>query len=505
MKSKVFVFAILFILFTGCASHHRKEAPPPPLPAPRPSPPEHERLKGLVVGKMAPKKKVERLFSFSSRDEDIGMVLRALSRQIPYDIVVDPDVSGKVTVDLRNATLKEVLDTLTSLVGAEYQVKGNIIRVTRPKMITRIFNLNYITTTRKGTSTLRAVTGVSNYTGEGGGGSEEEKGGSTIEAADTSDVWKEIEAGVKSMISKEGKLVINQASNLIMVTDFPANLARIAAFLERVEGSAHRQVMIQAKIVEVALSDQYKMGLDWSAIFKMGGLQGTFSQSLSPATGLFQIGVSKGDFKALLDAMAEQGKINVLSSPRISTLNNQKAVIKVGRDEVFFKPEYSVQKNELTGTTTSVLTGVTPQTVTVGVVLDVTPQIDEDGAITMHIHPSVTDLVKVEQFSIKGDVYATAPVIDVRETDAVVRAEDGQTIIIAGMMKEKKAETVTKVPFLGDIPGLGALFRRTDRQKEKTELVILLTPTVLVGKKITDIPGYELKGLEKGDLKGPSK
>jgi len=237
----------------------------------------------------------------------------------------------------------------------------------------------------------------------------------------------------------------------------------------------------------------------------MGGLQGTFSQSLSPATGLFQIGVSKGDFKALLDAMAEQGKINVLSSPRISTLNNQKAVIKVGRDEVFFKPEYSVQKNELTGTTTSVLTGVTPQTVTVGVVLDVTPQIDEDGAITMHIHPSVTDLVKVEQFSIKGDVYATAPVIDVRETDAVVRAEDGQTIIIAGMMKEKKAETVTKVPFLGDIPGLGALFRRTDRQKEKTELVILLTPTVLVGKKITDIPEYELKGLEKGDLKGPFK
>ena len=468
MKSKLFVIAILCLFLSGCAAPPRVEKSSPPPPAPAIFLPEGERLKGLTVGNMAPRKKVERLFSFSSRDEEIGMVLLAMSRQIPYDIVIDPDVSGKVTVDLRNATLKEVLDTLTSLVGAEYKVSGNIIRVSRPKMVTRAFNLNYIATTRKGTSTLRAVTGVSNYTGgttggDGGAGGEG-RGGSSIETGpDTADLWKEIETGLKSMISKEvnvtvnappehhksgtpdstislnpsqnrgyrawgserlqRNLVINKLSNLILVTDYPANLNIIAAFLERVEGSVHRQVMIQAKIVEVTLSSQYKTGLDWSAISKMGSLQGTLSggmslaQSLSPGTGVFQIGVSSTNFTALLDAMARQGKINVLSSPKISTLNNQKAVIKVGRDEVFFQPEYNIERDELTGTTRSVLTGVTPQTVTVGVVLDVTPQIDADGTITMHIHPSVTDLVKVEEFLVKGEVYATAPVIDIRETD----------------------------------------------------------------------------------------
>ena len=222
----------------------------------------------------------------------------------------------------------------------------------------------------------------------------------------------------------------------------------------------------------------------------------SLAQSLSPGTEIFQIGVSNRDFTALLDAMAQQGQINVLSSPKISTLNNQKAVIKVGRDEVFFEPEYNIERDELTGTTRSVLTGVTPQTVTVGVVLDVTPQIDADGTITMHIHPSVTNLVKVANFSVKGEVYATAPVIDVRETDTVVRARDGQAIIIAGMMQDKKKETVTKVPFLGDIPWLGPLFRRTEREKQKTELVIVLTPTVLVGKSIADISRDELKRLE---------
>ncbi len=528
MKFSSIVIVVLSLFLYGCGPAPRVSTPrlkgPLKRPSVQPRPrvsvslPEGERLKGLVVDKMEPKKTAEQLFSFSVRNQEIDQLFLALSRQIPYDIVVDPDVSGKVTVDLRNVDLKEALDTLTSLVGAEYRIEGNIIRVSMPKMITRIFTLNYISTIRKGTSTLNAVTGISNYTGTTTGGtttggtatwggtSGEGRGGSTIETGpDTADLWKEIETGLKTMISKKGNLVINKLSNLVLVTDYPKNLNRIAAFLERVEGSIHRQVMIQAKVVEVTLSNQYKMGLDWSAISKMGktgGLHGTlvggrsFAQALSPETGVFQIGLAGRDFAALLDAMAQQGKINVLSSPKISTLNNQKAVIKVGRDEVFFQPDYSVERDQLTGTTRSVLTGVTPQTVTVGVVLDVTPQIDRDGTITMHIHPSVTNLVKVENFTMKGEVYATAPVIDVRETDTVVRARDGQTIIIAGMMQDKKNKTITKVPFLGDIPGVGSLFRRTEREKQKTELVILLTPTVVVGRSVASLSKDELEGLE---------
>ena len=308
----------------------------------------------------------------------------ALSRQIPYSIVVDPEVKGKVTMDLKKVTLKEVLDTLTSFLGLAYEIKGGIIRVSVPREDTRVFTLNYVTATRKGTGKLQAVTGVSGYQASGGGSREDAKGGSTIETGpDTADLWKEIEAGLKTMVSKEGKLVINKLANTVLVTDLPINLKRIAEFLERIEGSVQRQVMIQAKIVEVALSDQYKMGLNWSAIGRLGSISGALSgginiaQYLGTGTGVFQFGVSSQDFTALLDAMAQQGQINILSSPKISTLNNQKAVIKVGRDEVFFEPIYKQDVNPSTGlpTGTQSLTSVLPKTVTVGIVLDVTPRL----------------------------------------------------------------------------------------------------------------------------------
>ena len=495
----------LCLLFSGCTAPQRVERPSTPPVSRVPLPPE-ERMEELVVSKVEPKKEIERLFSLTLRDEEISQVFLALSRQIPYSIVVDPEVKGKVTMDLKKVTLKEVLDTLTSFLGLAYEIKGGIIRVSVPREDTRVFTLNYVTATRKGTGKLQAVTGVSGYQASGGGSREDAKGGSTIETGpDTADLWKEIEAGLKTMVSKEGKLVINKLANTVLVTDLPINLKRIAEFLERIEGSVQRQVMIQAKIVEVALSDQYKMGLNWSAIGRLGSISGALSgginiaQYLGTGTGVFQFGVSSQDFTALLDAMAQQGQINILSSPKISTLNNQKAVIKVGRDEVFFEPIYKQDVNPSTGlpTGTQSLTSVLPKTVTVGIVLDVTPQISPDGYITMNIHPSITELVRVQEFRVKGDLYATAPVIDIRETDTVVRAKDGQTIIIAGMMQDKKKESKTKVPFLGDIPFLGNLFSKTEEEKQKTELVILLTPTILVGKRIEDLSREELRRLEE--------
>lgn len=490
------VFATLCLLLTGCATPPEVEKPPF-LPAIKIPLPEEERLPELLLHRIEPRKQIERLFSFSLREEEIGMVLLALSRQIPHNIVTDPDVKGRITVDLKNVTLKDALNTLTSLAGAEYKIKDKVIRVFMPRVETRIFNLNYIAITRKGTSAFRSVTGIGRH-----------EGGNVVETGpDTADLWKEIEEGLKTMISEKGNLVINKMASTILVTDFPVNLRKIAKFLEEVEGSAQRQVIIQAQVVEVALSDQYKLGLDWSAISRIGSLQGTLSggmsfvQSLSPGTGTFQFGVSSQDFTVLLDAMGRQGKLNILSSPKISALSNQKAVIKVGRDEIFFEPQYDViiTRHPLTGEiidTRSVIVSVEPKTVTIGVVLAVTPQISRDGHIIMHIRPSVTDLVKIEKFEKGGEVYATAPVINIRVTDTVVRVRDGQTIVIAGMMQNKRKETVTKIPLLGNIPGLGALFRRTEQEKQKTELVILLTPTVLAGKRIDDLSREELGRLE---------
>ncbi|MFA4916736.1 MAG: secretin N-terminal domain-containing protein [Syntrophales bacterium] len=517
-KLKISTFCavtVLCLCLSACTAPPKVERSYTP-PAARVPLPLEERLEELVISKVEPQKEIEELFSLTLRDEEINQVFLALSRQISCSIIVDPEVKGRVTMDLKKVTLKEVLDTLTSFLGLEYEIKGSIIRVSMPRIDTRVFTLNYVTTTRKGSGKLQAVTGVSGYEAAGGGGSRgDAKGGSTIETGpDTADLWKEIEEGLKNMISKEGKLVINKLGNTVLVTDLSANLKRIAEFLERIEGSVQRQVIIQAKIVEVALSDQYKMGLDWSAISRMGDFSGalsggmSFAQSLATETGAFQVGVSSGDFNGLLDAMSQQGQLNILSSPKVSTLNNQKAVIKVGREEVFFEPKYDVvtTTDPLTGKikdTQSALSSVEPRTVTIGIVLDVTPQISSDGYITMNIHPSVTELVKIEEFRVKDEVYATAPVIDIRETDTMVRVSDGQTIVIAGMMQDKKKEVKTRVPFLGDIPFLGNLFSRTEEEKQKTELVILLTPTILVGKRIEELSREELRRLEESKLMSP--
>lgn len=490
----------LFLL-DGCAAPQKIERPSVSVPPSEVSVsmvPKEERLEELIKPLVEGKKEPKRIISFYFRDAEIKDVLLALSKETDYNIVFDPDISGKVTLDVKKVTLSEALDILAESLGLVLEFRERTIRVSKPKLQTRVFTLNYIQTTRKGTGKISAVTGVGAV-----GGATEARGGTTIETGDTADLWKEIEDGLKVFVSKEGNLIINKLGNIIAVTDYPANLKRIAAFLEKVEGSIQRQVLIQAKIVEVSLSDKYKLGLDWSAITKIGSIKGSLPTGkmlgqalIGQGTGIFQIGVTHEDFSVLLDAMSQQGLIDVLSSPRISTLNNQKALIKVGRDEVFFEPNYTVERDLITGTPKSVLTGVTPRTVTVGVVLDVTPQISPDGRITLSIRPSITELVRIDEFKIRGEVYGSAPVVDIRETDTVVTVHDGQTILIGGMMMNKKKETATKTPFLGDIPLFKHLFRKTDQEVQKTELVIMLSPTILMGKRTEEISKEELQRIE---------
>lgn len=321
--------------------------------------------------------------------------------------------------------------------------------------------------------------------------------GGTISGEDSSDLWEDIKDGLKGLVSEGGKVTINKMAGLVVVNDYPLNLKKVGEFLERVEGSVQRQVMIQARVVNVILSDDYQMGLDWSALTKISGLAlkgaltggSILAQSLSPGTGIFQIGLSDTDFSILLDAMSKQGKVNMLSSPKISVMNNQKAAIKVVTSEVFFDVSTTVDPDTKEKTTTA-----TSKTVDVGVVLEVTPQISHDGDVIMNIHPVITEKVGDSTFE-SEDVKLTVPILAVRETSTVVKVRDGQTMVTAGLIQEKKSEIKTKVPFLGDIPILGYLFRKTERSVQKSELVIFLTPTVLIGRTIEDLSREEQQRL----------
>lgn len=418
----------------------------------------------------------ERLYTLSFREADIREILTVLSRKSELNIIVDPDVKGEVTVDLKEVTITKALDCLLNPLGLEYKKEANLIRVSPVKMQTKRFILNYLITKRAGSGT------ISGSAGENKGGDGEEEGPADIaafikvETSDTSDLWKEIEEGLKGISSGKGRLVINKMSGSVIATDFPQNLARMSEFLETIEDSAQRQVMIQANIIEVVLFDEYQMGIDWSAVFNHNDFKGTLTQTLNPGTEVFQINfLDIDDFSLLLDAMSKQGKTVVLSSPKISTLNNQPAVIKVATEDVYW--ERDIVDSTYGGNPWAISS---PRWITIGILLKVTPQIGSDGLIIMDIHPSITDKVG-ESKSPEGDV---APILDVRETNTVVKVRDGQTIIIAGLLQKREEDEVTSVPFLGKIPFLGILFSKTVQNNKKTELIIMLTPKVVVENHI---------------------
>jgi len=465
VKNRSLIFLMLLIII-GCASTKTGKKKVSIITGPAPPPPIEEKLEGLSVSPIEEEaKEPEKLYSLSFREADIHEILTVLARESRLNMVVDADVRGKATVDLKEVTLTRALDSLLGPLELEYKIKANVIKVSPVRMQTRMFPLNYLTTKRVGSGTASGATGRSEGK-EAGMGSFIK-----VETSDTADLWKEIEEGLKSISSKEGRLAVNKISGSILAIDFPQNLAGIAEFLEAIEGSAQRQVMIETRIIEVTLSDDYQMGLNWAAV-KFGDFP-ILSQSISPASKIFQMGISDHHFSAFLDAMSKQGKIEILSSPKISALNNQPAVIKVATEDVYW--ERQTETTAAGGQTSS-----TPRWLTIGILLGVTPQIGSDGLIIMDIHPSVTEKVG-ESISVEGDI---APILDVREADTVVKVRDGQTIIIAGLLQKRKQREVTGVPFLEDIPLLGYLFRKTVEEKKKTELIITLTPRIVVGNEI---------------------
>jgi len=450
-----------------------------------------------------------------------------------------------VTIDLKRVTLKEALDAILFPLGWTYHIDGKFIKISRPQMETRLFTLNYIATRRSGkrevyvsTSTgggLQTSTLPGQQTALSPGNAR--TGYTDLISIDEMDLWKEIHKGLEAFIfgsveekevpsekekatwtrrdEKGKKLIINKSTGVILVTDYPVNLNKVASYLETVEGSSQRQVTIQAKIMEVILSDDHKEGINWKVIeglprsinfawgltdkagttgFPGGSTTtstvtalGTATAGTVPTPGLFKIkpfgGVlalgAAGSEIALSDimqAISEQGDVKILSSPTISTLNNQKAIIRVGNQDVFFITGAIATQNTVTQI-------IQPMTIDIGIILDVTPQIAEDGTIIMNIHPSITDKTGEKT---TPDGKSTFPLLSVRETDTTVRVRDGQTIIIAGLMQEKSAENYTGVPVLGSIPLLGGLFRYKTRTKSISELVIMITPTLQVGKKVED-------------------
>jgi MSHA type pilus biogenesis protein MshL len=438
-------------------------------------------------------------------------LLLTLVRDTPLSVIPSPALAQTFIGELKQVTVREALDLMLEPLGLDYTVRGNVLRVFPRELETRLYSVDYVITRRSGSRSMSASTsagggggssggaptvaaGATPGGGAGGGGSAVggAGGGSSaqVSGTDAPDLFADIAAGIRNLLSEEGKFNLDRTAALLQVTDRASRLDLVENYLEAVLLRATRQVQIEAKVIEVELRDEFSAGINWNRILSgLGSAVVNVSQTLAPATtGGFTLALNSGDFTALLNAFSTQGVVNVLSSPRVMAMNNEPAIMRIGTQDVFF-----VTTTQVDSSTGQILqTTVAPQSLTEGVVLSVTSQISADGIIHMSINPSITERTGVATSRL-GD---TVPIVSVRETDTLVRVRQGETIVIAGLMQDRASRDYAKVPGLSSVPLIGQLFKRTEKRRAKTDLVILLTPTIMGPSEVAGQVQRELMRLD---------
>jgi len=469
---------------------------------------------------------VEERFDVNVVDADARDFFMSMVTGTNRNLIVHPDVTGKVTLTLKQVTLTEVLDTVREVYGYDYRRAGGGYIVLPASLQTRVFEIDYLNLTRTGLSRTRVSSGQVTQSGgdrarsnENGSvssdsgsdeGSQGQTTGSVIDTVNNADFWAELQQTLTAILGQGPgrQIVVNAQSGVVFARGMPDELRSVQEYLQRIHGAAQRQVVLEAKIIEVTLSDGFQAGVNWAAVqeqadgdvFSGGNLSGgrnlgrDLPQGGAPLTigpgnpvrdfasetvgAAFALAFDVGDFNAFVELLETQGETRVLSSPRVATLNNQKAVIKAGTDEFFVT---DVSSNTVTGTAATTSRDVTLTPFFSGVALDVTPQISANGEVILHIHPTVSEVSdQTKELTVSG-VTDTLPLAfsEVRESDSVVRAASGQIIAIGGLMRNSSRRVDQGAPWLGRIPGLRRLFGSNREVETKTELVILLRPIVV--------------------------
>lgn len=398
----------------------------------------------------------------------IKQLLSLVAQQAGLNLAMQETLDKKISISMQDATLEEALDYILSPEGLHYSIEGRKLSVFKPKMVDATLNFTYVTAVRSQSTSLSAsaTAGVSGG-GAGGlsGGGTSGGSSSSVSSSETTDLLTKVESIVTTFGSKEpgANFNYNKMLGQIFVRDYPENIARMKVFLEQTQAAAGIQVYIEANFVEVQLNEDSQSGVNWSAV-----LGNTFSLTSSLAReSAFRATLSVKGLDVILSGLKTYGRVNVLSKPNVSTLNGQPAVVRIGTQDVFFVTQ--TQTDTRTGQI--IQTAETPASVNEGVVLDVTPNIGPDGIMFLHIHPVITERTGAAT-SQRGN---SVPIIDVRESDTVVKVSDGQTIVIAGLISEKSIGGSTKT-LLSSLPLVGGLFGRKENTNKKTDLVVMLTP-----------------------------
>lgn len=497
---------------------------------------------------------LEERFNVSFNNVPAQQFFRSIVAGTRYNMLVHPDVGGSISANLKDVTLLETLEAVKEMYGYDYKVDGTRITIRPLTMQTRMFHVNYLVAQRRGTSNLRvtstSVADVGNNGNNGNGSNNNgqnnqnfanngnnasnngsQYGGNQVQMERTdvntsslNDFWGDLKAAVEAIVgSKEGgrSVVISPQSGVVVIRAMPDELRNVDMYLKATQLSVDRQVILEAKILEVELNDSFQSGINWASFASFRGSHAnrvsggmiapganlaplpydggqppvitngnglnastgfSLSQAATAAGSLFGFAFQTNNFAALISFLESQGTVHVLSSPRVAAMNNQKAVLKIGTDEFFVTGVTTNISNNTTGNT--VTPSVTLQPFFSGVVLDVTPQIDDKGNILLHVHPSVSQVTTVN----KGVNLGTAGTLNLplaasstSELDSIVRGQNGRVVAIGGLMRQASTGDVDQLPGADRVPVLGALFRNKNRVNQKRELVVLIKPTIVEG------------------------
>lgn len=445
---------------------------------------------------------------------DARSFFAGLIKNSVYSIAIHPDVRGNITLDLKQVRLQEIFELVSEIYGYDVQKKGNVYRVYPSGIRTETFAVNYLLMQRDGFTTSSISSGgVSQFGGSSGGrnggnnnsfsganlggGQQGNTGGlgggingTNITTSTQTDFWTQLTEAVTALVgSTEGRsVVVTPQAGLVTVRAMPDELREVRKFLKASEDSVKRQVILEARIIELTLDDEYQQGINWNQILTHSGStdfrfsatgqvsDNTISGGLG---GIASLAFVNQDFSGVVSLLSTQGNVQVLSSPRVTALNNQKAVIKVGNDEYFVTDVSNQSTTNASTTSTTPDVELTP--FFSGIALDVTPQIDKTGSVLLHVHPSVIETQEQEKVVTINQEQLVLPLAqsNIRESDTVIQAQSGEIVVIGGLMQTISSETHSKTPILGSVPLIGELFKNRREVEQKKELVILIKPTVV--------------------------
>ena len=465
----------------------------------------------------------------------IRELLFSMARDADLNLDIDDDISGKITMNAIDQTLPKILDRLENQANITYRLQDGTLQVRADKPYLHVYEVDYLNISRAsggnvsvstqigGTSSGVQVEGSGS--GNSGGSDSNNKASSEIENESINTFWASITQNISGILEESGaktdsasassnNIIVNKESGVIAVRATSKQQKLVSKFINQVVGSAQRQVLIEVTIAEVRLNNDYQAGVDWSVVSETavvdgntvltkGGIQDVIGGSLG-STPFFQLATSGtingNPLNITLKALETFGDVKVLSSPKVMTLNNQTAILKVVDNEVYFTTDVNVVPGSVTANALTTV-DTTVYTVPVGIVMSVTPYIDGGDTVSLNIRPSISRIVSFvddpNPLLADAGVVSQIPVIQVREIETMLKVSNSETAVIGGLMQDQVNKENQGVPILSSIPLIGALFSYTAERYVKTELVIFIRPVVVENASLDgDLASYKKYLLE---------